>query len=82
MMDLSKLRQIMQKNPLVKKYSKYSSEQLLKMASGNKDKKEFMDFAGMLTETEGNKLLKLVETGRRDGSSKKKYLINWTFPQK
>jgi prevent-host-death family protein len=40
-------------------------------------KKDFLDFAGMLTEEEGNKLLKLVESGRRDGSSKKKYLANW-----
>ena len=43
----------------------------------DKPKKSFMDFAGMLTEEEGDRLLKLVESGRRDGSHKKKYLANW-----
>ncbi|MFA7301535.1 MAG: hypothetical protein WC069_04450 [Candidatus Shapirobacteria bacterium] len=43
----------------------------------DKPKKSFMDFEGMLTEKEGNRLLKLVESGRRDGSHKKKYLANW-----
>lgn len=44
----------------------------------DKPKKSFMDFAGMLTEKEGDRLLKLVESGRRDGSHKKKYLADWT----
>ena len=43
----------------------------------DKPKKSFVDFAGMLTDEEGDKLLKLVESGRRDGSHKKKYLADW-----
>lgn len=42
----------------------------------DKPKKSFTDFAGMLTDEEGDRLLKLVETGRRDGSHKKKYLVD------
>lgn len=34
----------------------------------------FMDFAGMLTEKEGDKILKMVKEGRRDGSRFKKKL--------
>lgn len=37
----------------------------------------FMSYAGFLTKKEGDKLLKLVKTGRNDGSRKKKYLANW-----
>ncbi len=35
----------------------------------------FMDFAGMLTKKEGEKILKMVKGGRRDGSRLKKKLI-------
>ena len=36
---------------------------------------DFMDFAGMLSEKEGNKLLKIVKKGRSDGSKLKNKLI-------
>jgi len=43
----------------------------------NPNKDTFMSYAGFLTEKEGDRLLKLVRTGRNDGSRKKKYLANW-----
>jgi len=50
---------------------------MLRKEIESKNKKDITDSAGMLTEEESDKLLKLVETGRRDGSHKKKYLANW-----
>lgn len=42
-----------------------------------KNKKDkFLDFAGMLSEKEGNKILKMVKNGRNDGSRFKKYLVD------
>lgn len=41
----------------------------------NEDK--FMSYAGFLTDKQADKMLKLVRTGRKDGSSKKKYLADW-----
>lgn len=35
----------------------------------------FMDFAGMLTKKEGDKILKMIKKGRRDGTKLKNKLI-------
>lgn len=37
-------------------------------------RKSIMDFAGIITKDEGEKMLKLVKEGRSDGSKKKKFL--------
>lgn len=36
---------------------------------------EFMNFAGMLSEKKGNKILKMIKTGRNDGSKLKSKLL-------
>lgn len=41
----------------------------------NNEKDDFMSFAGMLSEKEGNKILKIIKTGRNDKSKLKKKLI-------
>ena len=40
-------------------------------------KRSFREFAGILTDAEAKRMLKLVKTGRNDGSAKKKYLLKW-----
>ena len=55
---------------------KKSGIPVAKIVSFEKNKKDnLMDFAGMLTEKEANKLLKKVKTGRNDGSKFKNKLI-------
>ena len=40
-------------------------------------KKDFSIYRGILSDDEADKMLELVKKGRKDGSGKKKYLLNW-----
>ena len=41
----------------------------------NEDK--FLKYAGFLSKEQGDKMIKMVYEGRKDGSAKKKYLAKW-----
>jgi prevent-host-death family protein len=42
-----------------------------------KPKNDFRKYFGIFSDEEADRMKKLVETGRRDGSHKKKYLLKW-----
>lgn len=42
-----------------------------------KKKGNFLDLAGIITEEEGARMLKMMREGRNDGSRNKKYLLKW-----
>ena len=48
---------------------------IISLEENNIEKDEFMNFAGMLSEKKGDKILKMIKTGRNDGSRLKSKLL-------
>ena len=48
---------------------------IVSLEKDNTERDEFMDFAGMLSEKKADKILKMVKTGRNDGSKLKSKLL-------
>ncbi|MFA6518298.1 MAG: hypothetical protein WCV93_01450 [Candidatus Shapirobacteria bacterium] len=50
---------------------------MIKMIPYGDKPNDFKRFSGIISEKEADRMTKLVKSGRKDGSSKKKYLANW-----